>query len=278
RAWHARMGALLEAASSVPRVFAVGLPDVTWNVQLPAFVTRIIRRRLAVLNDDLRQLAGRFATVRFVAFEPKHPAAVTPFGTTGMYDRWVDAVAPSMATGLVPLAQLSHGSEPVDRAALQRALDSLDLTGEEDDGRVHQLTRLAHDLLGASGATVNFVVGDQSLTAAGVPADHGVALDDSFFGVTVGLARLFVVEDALNDPRFAHHPWVVGEQHVRFYAGYPIEAPDGIAVGALSIVDTEPRTFGAAEHALLRELALQVQAALWAHPSGQPSWMPVPAA
>jgi GAF domain-containing protein len=136
---------------------------------------------------------------------------------------------------------------------------------------------MAHDLLGAAGATVNFLVGDQSLTAAGVPANHGVAVADTFFGVTVKLGRLFVVEDALKDPQFAHHPWVVGQQAVRFYAGYPIEAPDGVAVGALSIVDIKPRRFGDAEQALLRELTLQVQAALWSHSNGLPSWMSVPA-
>jgi len=50
---------------------------------------------------------------------------------------------------------------------------------------------------------------------------------------------------------------------VRFYAGYPLEAPEGVRVGALCVVDTKPRRFSPAEASLLRDLALRVQAVLW---------------
>jgi GAF domain-containing protein len=50
---------------------------------------------------------------------------------------------------------------------------------------------------------------------------------------------------------------------VRFYAGYPLEAPDGRRVGALCIVDTSPRSFSKREAALLRGLTLRVQHELW---------------
>jgi GAF domain-containing protein len=56
---------------------------------------------------------------------------------------------------------------------------------------------------------------------------------------------------------------MVGTQQVRFYAGYPIEAPNGQRVGALCIVDTKPRRFSRKEAELLRELALRVQTLLW---------------
>jgi len=37
-----------------------------------------------------------------------------------------------------------------------------------------------------------------------------------------------------------------------------------VRVGALCVVDTKPRRFSTAEASLLRDLALQVQGALWA--------------
>jgi GAF domain-containing protein len=49
---------------------------------------------------------------------------------------------------------------------------------------------------------------------------------------------------------------------VRFYAGYPIEAPDGVCVGTLCVFDPEPREFGDADAALLRGLALMAQSEL----------------
>jgi GAF domain-containing protein len=74
---------------------------------------------------------------------------------------------------------------------------------------------------------------------------------------------MFVVEDASRDETFSGHPWVVGQDHVRFYAGYPLEAPEGARVGALCVVDTKPRQFSRTEAALLRELALRVQGLIW---------------
>ena len=54
-------------------------------------------------------------------------------------------------------------------------------------------------------------------------------------------AGLFIVEDAMNDPRFAGNPYVTGEPHLRFYAAVPLHAPGGAAVGALCVMDNVPR-------------------------------------
>jgi GAF domain-containing protein len=55
---------------------------------------------------------------------------------------------------------------------------------------------------------------------------------------------------------------MVLDGRVRFYAGYPIEAPNGMRIGALCLTDPTPRSFNRADEALLRELALRVQAVL----------------
>ncbi|MDP3208511.1 MAG: hypothetical protein Q8M65_05130, partial [Rhodoglobus sp.] len=57
--------------------------------------------------------------------------------------------------------------------------------------------------------------------------------------------------------------WIVRGGWVRFYVGYPIEAPNGQRIGTLCVVDSRPRRFTPAEHSLLRELAGQVQTVLW---------------
>lgn len=54
----------------------------------------------------------------------------------------------------------------------------------------------------------------------------------------------------------------MGEPHVRFYAGYPIEAPSGEPIGALCVMDSHPRAVDTFDHALLRRLALMLQAKL----------------
>jgi len=52
---------------------------------------------------------------------------------------------------------------------------------------------------------------------------------------------------------------VLGDPHIRFYAGQPLEAPGGHRVGTLSILDRTPRQLTEADRGLLRNLALCVQ-------------------
>ena len=55
---------------------------------------------------------------------------------------------------------------------------------------------------------------------------------------------------------------------MRFYAGYPLEAPGGERIGALCVIHREPRTFSSADAATLRSLALTAQALMWERPTG----------
>ena len=72
--------------------------------------------------------------------------------------------------------------------------------------------------------------------------------------------ELFVVPDASLDPRFAANPLVVGEPHVRFYAGAPLMAPDGHILGALCVIDRVPRQLSREQLESLRILSNQVMA------------------
>ena len=52
---------------------------------------------------------------------------------------------------------------------------------------------------------------------------------------------LFIVPDAQQDRRFAGYANVTGDPHIRFYAGAPLVTRDGHALGALCVVDRQPR-------------------------------------
>jgi diguanylate cyclase (GGDEF)-like protein len=51
----------------------------------------------------------------------------------------------------------------------------------------------------------------------------------------------FIIHDASVDERFMHNPLVTGNPYMRFYAGMPIVTADGYSIGAVCVIDREPR-------------------------------------
>ena len=81
----------------------------------------------------------------------------------------------------------------------------------------------------------------------------------SFCGHTILQEELFIINDALKDQRFADNPLVIGEPHIRFYAGYPVKSKQGFKIGTLCIIDRVPRTFTAEELRPLKDMAALVE-------------------
>lgn len=73
--------------------------------------------------------------------------------------------------------------------------------------------------------------------------------------------QLMEVEDATLDPRFRDNPLVTGEPDIRFYAGCPIVAADGNAMGTVCVIDRVPRRLTPTQQVALSSLA-EVVAAL----------------
>lgn len=66
--------------------------------------------------------------------------------------------------------------------------------------------------------------------------------EDSFCKYTLTRPKeIMVVNDSLLDERFINNPFVIGDPSVRFYAGVPLETPDGNILGTLCVIDHEPK-------------------------------------
>ena len=65
---------------------------------------------------------------------------------------------------------------------------------------------------------------------------------------------LFIIPDTLQDPRFRENPLVVNEPGIRFYAGAPLMDEDGFGLGALCVIDRQPRELDAEQKDALKSL------------------------
>ncbi|MGO1003149.1 GGDEF domain-containing protein [Lysobacter sp. CA196] len=69
--------------------------------------------------------------------------------------------------------------------------------------------------------------------------------------------RTMVVPDTHNDARFADSPLVLDDPNIRFYAGAPLIAPGGEALGTLCVIDRQPRELNQHQYVALQALSTQ---------------------
>lgn len=89
--------------------------------------------------------------------------------------------------------------------------------------------------------------------------------DISFCGHVILQDEVMVINDTLQDPRFADNPLVLGAPFIRFYAGAPLTLSSGHNVGTLCIIDPKPKRLAEEEVAHLEVLARLVSLELEDH-------------
>jgi diguanylate cyclase (GGDEF)-like protein/PAS domain S-box-containing protein len=147
-----------------------------------------------------------------------------------------------------------------ERLASLRRMDLLDTAAEPE---FDELVELAAAICGTPMGLITLVDEHrQWFKAAQGIGVRETPIDVSFCLHAIRQPGIFVIEDAADDARFAQNPLVLGEPHVRFYAGIPIHSPDGLAVGTLCVVDNKPRTLSQTQTATLHVLGRQVSARL----------------
>lgn len=137
-------------------------------------------------------------------------------------------------------------------------LDALRATGlvdSEAEAVFDRLTWLATQVTGCPIALLSLVTARRQWLKSRVGFTlTQTARDDAFCSHTIAQAGPLVVPDALLDARFRHNPLVLGAPHVRFYAGFPLVDGKGFRLGALCVMDSEPRRLREREMRALGEL------------------------
>ena len=147
------------------------------------------------------------------------------------------------------IAQASlPGEAPTGRskseAARLAALHQLEIIGNSTEG-LDAITRLVASYFDVPTAYISLIDSDRQWLKSSVGADFGpMARDASFCTHTVDQLQLLVIEDTVQDSRFSQNNLVTGPSKIRFYA-----------IGALCIMDRQPRQLDAAQRHRLQELA-----------------------
>ena len=121
------------------------------------------------------------------------------------------------------------------------------------------IARLAATICGAPIAAISFVEGGRqwfkSTVGLGVAE---LSRSTSFCAHAMDQPGVLVVSDTLEDERFQDSPLVTKKPYIRFYAGAPIVAPDGSALGVVAVMDAEPRELTQAQVDSLQRLSRQI--------------------
>jgi diguanylate cyclase (GGDEF)-like protein len=151
--------------------------------------------------------------------------------------------------------EMPHADDLREAARLE-AVDALDVLDTPREEGLDGIARLVRNIFRVPVGIVSVIDGHrQWYKAVEGLSTAEIARRDAFCDTVIATGRPLVIQDAKADARFALNPQVVGEPHIRFYAGVPLRTRAGHDIGTLCAMDFQPRSFGAEQVDILTDLA-----------------------
>ncbi|KAB2805381.1 GAF domain-containing sensor histidine kinase [Phaeocystidibacter luteus] len=150
-------------------------------------------------------------------------------------------------------------SRPQNDFSRAQAAEEFKRISEEEKSALEEIVDLASRICGTKMAMVTFVTEEVQYLQAAKNLDVSTTPRDlAFCSHTILGDDLFQVKDTWEDERFHDNPYVRDNPNIRFYAGMPLETVNGIKLGALCVIDSEPGGLTDAQSEALRILSTQV--------------------
>jgi hypothetical protein len=258
------LAAIAEIAPGGPPMLIAASPPFSAAIDVAPVLRRRVARGISRLNAETRRAVAESDVATFIAFDEAGPVPTVGSRAADAYDTWGAAMVAPVITAIASAAPRQDERVVIDEPARQRALEELGVIGSEPQAAFDRIVEMARDMLGVPAASLTIIDNDRQwmMSASGIPAQD-LPRSDSICNTTIQTPGAYIVEDAEATPQVRDATWVAGDEHIRAYAGYPVEAPDGQRVGCLCVMDRSPRHFTQDEVATLRNLALRAQHELW---------------
>jgi len=148
---------------------------------------------------------------------------------------------------------------PKNEASRQQTLDRYAILGSLPEQELDDITELASFICDTPISLISLVDKDRQWFKSRVGLDaEQTHRSESFCAHILANNQTLIVQDTLEDERFAENPLVSGDPGIRFYAGAPLVAPNGHILGSLCVIDTKPRSLSARQVNALESLSRQV--------------------
>ena len=142
----------------------------------------------------------------------------------------------------------------------EAALSAYDILDTPREAAFDDVVEIACALTNAPVAMVSFVASERQW----FKAEQGTGLSETTLSDSICAhavaedADVLVIPDTTKDPRTRDMDMVTGALSARAYAGAMLRSSDGVPLGMVCVLDTQPRDFSIAEINSLRALARQV--------------------
>jgi diguanylate cyclase (GGDEF)-like protein len=150
---------------------------------------------------------------------------------------------------------------PSNESARLDSLRRMLLSAAPTEASLDRVTHAARRLFGTPIALISVVDSDRLWFKSCIGINvRETPRDISFCGHAILEDEPLIIEDTLLDPRFADNPLVIAEPRIRFYAGRPLRNGENFALGALCVIDYEPRVMTEEDRRLLEDLGAWAEA------------------
>lgn len=274
--WGARLVDLLDAIQAgLPTgapVVLIGIPDVHVPGRVRSMNPLALRHarrldRVAKRLAEVRQHVSFLPAPRLHAFLGRRPSGE-------LYDAFATPVAAVLASATRDAAVTTAGPGRMERFDRPEVHAMVEAARGDDLVALRRIVEHAAAEFHVTEAMVSLLDGDRTWHVASTgTAPVAAPRTLTYCHTVVATDEALVVEDAKRDLRFSTNAFL-GLVHAPFYAGVPIHAEDGTAIGALCLLHGSARSADSVDLERLRGLAHEAEsiirsataAAGWAAP------------